>query len=67
MPREDCIAFSKWYFGRRAIQLPNMRNVMHTCARPASGFCYGVGVWLEEITRAVVQTDYRKHLTRNFN
>jgi hypothetical protein len=40
--REDCAALNKQSFGSYAIQFPDMRNVMHICARPlALWFWYG--------------------------
>ena len=40
--REDCAALNKQSFGSNAIQFPDMRNVMHICARPrALWFWYG--------------------------
>ena len=31
--REDSAALNKQSFGSNAIQFPNMRNIMHICAR----------------------------------
>ena len=40
--REDCAALNKQSFGSNAIHFPNMRNIMHICARPrALWFWYG--------------------------
>jgi len=40
--REDYAALNKQSFGSDAIQFPDMRNVMHICARPrALWFWYG--------------------------
>jgi hypothetical protein len=40
--RKDCAALNKQSFGSNAIQFPDMRNVVHICARPlALWFWYG--------------------------
>jgi hypothetical protein len=40
--REDWAALNKQSFGSNAIQFPDMRNVVHICARPlALWFWYG--------------------------